>query len=224
LSPTQSHHGNFKSATIDANLSGNWRLDRHAGYAVLATPTTALQNFLVPLSPMLGGVAVAPGGDQAFSTRSLGPFGGNLDYNQLKEGVTVYLPVFVPGALVFVGDGHAAQGDGELNGDALETSMYVEFSVTLIPNAAPLSGDEHGPRFESADWMMASGIGNSLTLALQKATTALARWVKDTYGLSDTEAALVLGTRIRYDIAEVAADQMDVVAKLEKAAVATLKR
>ena len=214
----------FKSATTDAALSGNWTLNRQSGYAVLTNPTPALQDFRVPLSPMLGGVAVAPGGDQVFSAASLGPFGGNLDYSQLTEGVTVYLPVFVPGALLFVGDGHAAQGDGELNGDALETSMDVEFSVILLPNAAPLSGDEHAPRFENADWVMASGIGNSLTLALQKATTALARWVKDKYQLSDTEAALILGTRIRYDIAEVADEQMHVVAKLEKAALAALKR
>ena len=214
----------FKSATSDPKLSGEWRLDRQAGYAVLAEPTAILRNFRVPLTPMLGGVAVAPRGDQSFATQSLGPFGGNLDYNQLKEGVTVYLPVFVPGALVFVGDGHAAQGDGELNGDALETSMDVEFSVTLLPNAAPLSGDEHGPRFENAEWLMASGVANSLTLAMQKATTALAAWVKGAYGLNDTEVALVLGTRIRYDIAAVVSDQMHVVAKLEKAAVATLKR
>ena len=159
-----------------------------------------------------------------FSTHSLGSFGGNLDYNQLREGVTVYLPVFVPGALMFIGDGHAAQGDGELNGDALETSMDVEFSVKLIPNGAPLTAGERGPRFESPEWLMASGISSSITLALQKATTALARWMKEDYALSDTEVALILGTRIRYDIAAVPADQMHVVAKVNKIALAALRQ
>jgi len=214
----------FKSATIDTNLTPESRLDRQAGYAVLAKPTPALRDYRVPLAPSLGGVGVAPRGGEAISTQSLGAFGGNMDYNQLREGVTVYLPVFVPGALVFLGDGHAAQGDGELNGDALETSMDVEFLVRLIPNGAPLTAAEPGPRFENADWLMASGIGNSLTLALQKATTALVRWVKREYALTDTEAALVLGTRVRYDIAEVADDQMHVVAKIEKTALANRKR
>jgi amidase len=142
----------FKTATLDGALRPEWQLDRQAGHAVLRQPTAALREYRVPLAPMLGGVAVAPGGGQASSTHELGLFGGNLDYNQLREGVTVYLPVFVPGALVFVGDGHAAQGDGELNGNALETSMDVEFSVSVIPNGAPLTAAEHGPRFENAEW------------------------------------------------------------------------
>ena len=81
---------------------------------------------------MLGCIAVAPPMRQAFRTGQLGSFGGNMDYNQMREGTTVYLPIYQPGALLFVGDGHAAQGDGELTGDALETSMDVEFTVELI--------------------------------------------------------------------------------------------
>jgi amidase len=214
----------FKTATLDGALTPLWQLDRQAGHAVLRQPTAALREYRVPLAPMLGGVAVAPGGGQAFSTHELGLFGGNLDYNQLREGVTVYLPVFVPGALVFVGDGHAAQGDGELNGNALETSMDVEFSVSVIPNGAPLTAAEHGPRFENAEWLMASGIANSLARALQRATSALARWVKQDYALSDTEVALVLGTGMRYDIAAVAGEQMHVVAKIDKRALGMLRR
>src|SRR5262249_47628464 len=61
-----------------------------------------------------------------------GGYGGNMDYNQVREGVTLYFPVNHAGALLYVGDGHAAQGDGELTGDALETSMEVEFTVDLI--------------------------------------------------------------------------------------------
>jgi len=71
---------------------------------------------------MLGCIGVAPPAHQSFRSGYLGGFGGNMDYNQLREGTTVYLPVFQPGALLFVGDGYAAQGDGELTGNALETS------------------------------------------------------------------------------------------------------
>ena len=79
---------------------------------------------------------MAPQQDSAIRTTDSGRFGGNMDYNQIVEGTTVYLPVGHPGALLFVGDGHAAQGDGELTGDALETSMDVEFTVDVIEGAA----------------------------------------------------------------------------------------
>src|SRR5262245_65856705 len=81
---------------------------------------------------MLGCVGVAPPGRDVIRTRDSGVFGGNMDYNQIREGTTVYLPVFHDGALLFMGDGHAAQGDGELTGDALETSMEFEFTVDVI--------------------------------------------------------------------------------------------
>jgi hypothetical protein len=55
-----------------------------------------------------------------------------MDFNEIGEGATVYLPVANPGALLYLGDAHAEQGDGELNGNALETSMDVEFSVDVI--------------------------------------------------------------------------------------------
>src|SRR5207249_8516100 len=79
-----------------------------------------------------------------------GRYGGNMDFNEIVEGATVYLPVSVPGALLYVGDGHALQGDGELNGNALETSMDVEFTVDVIPGKRV-----PGPRVESATHIMA---------------------------------------------------------------------
>jgi acetamidase/formamidase len=83
------------------------------------------------LQTMLGCVGVAPPGRDVIRTADSGIFGGNMDYNQIREGTTVYLPVFHDGALLFMGDGHAAQGDGELTGDALETSMEFEFTFPL---------------------------------------------------------------------------------------------
>ena len=83
---------------------------------------------------MVGCIGVAPPSRQTFRSGDLGDWGGNLDYNQIVEGVTVFLPVYAPGALLFVGDGHAAQGDGELTGDALETSLELEFTVDLQTN------------------------------------------------------------------------------------------
>src|SRR5262249_49341440 len=115
------------------NSRSDWVLDREKGVARLAKPTPALKDFTVPLRPFLGCVGVAPPGRMVFRSGYPGSFGGNMDYNRLREGVTLYLPVDQPGALLFLGDGHAAQGDGELTGNALETSMDIEFTVEVIP-------------------------------------------------------------------------------------------
>lgn len=189
----------------------DWKLDRDAGYASLQKPTDALKNYKVPLAPMLGCVGVAPGGGQQFRSGYLDDFGGNLDYNQLREGVTVYLPVFVPGALLFVGDGHAVQGAGELTGNALETSMDIEFTVTLQPGNSPPA-----PRLENADYLMASGIAGSIDEAFRQATTNLVRWIEKDYSLNAAQASSVLSTAIVYDVAEVVDPQVHVVAKVPK--------
>jgi acetamidase/formamidase len=210
--------GYFRNAKPDNNFNSDWKLDRDSGYAALAKPTERLKNFRVRLNPMLGCVAVAPPANQAFRTGWPGSFGGNMDYNGLREGVTVYLPVYVAGALLFVGDGHAVQGDGELNGDALETSMDIEFTVNLIR-----SRSTSGPRMENDEWLMASGIANSLPEALQQATTELVRWLERDYKLNTNEAAVVAGTSIRYEIAEVVDPLVHIVAKLNKEVLAGLK-
>jgi acetamidase/formamidase len=142
-----------------------------------------------------------------------------MDYNQLREGATVYLPVYVPGALLFVGDGHAAQGAGELTGNALETSMDIEFTVDVVPGSAPPN-----PRMENAEYLMASGIAGSIDDALREATTNLVRWLEALYSLNAAEVSSVLGTSIVYDIAEVVDPQPHVVAKVPKAALSALKK
>jgi acetamidase/formamidase len=76
---------------------------------------------------------------------------------------------------------------------------------------------------ESAEWIMASGISNSLNEALQAATTSLARWLAREYKLSPNETAIVLGTSVRYDVAEVVDPLVHIVAKLHKDVLATLK-
>jgi acetamidase/formamidase len=194
-------------------------LDREKGVATLAKPSEKLKAFTVPLQPMLGCVGVAPRRSQAILSGDLGSYGGNLDYNQIKEDVTLFLPVLEAGALLYVGDGHAAQGDGELTGDALETSMDVEFTVDLLAGQSI-----RGPRAEDHDYFMALGIANSLPEALQRATTDLARWLESDFHLSRTEVALILGFAMRYDIAEVVDPHVHVVAKIKKGALVHLDR
>ena len=199
------------------DYDSDWKFDRAAGVAMLKNPTDKLKNYRAPLAPMLGCVGVAPGGGNVYRSGALGGYGGNMDYNQLREGVTVYLPVNVPGALLFVGDGHGEQGAGELTGDALETSMDIEFTVEVQPNAGI-----PGPRFENGDYLMASGIAGSLDDAFRGATTNLARWLEKKYGLNAAEVSSVLGTAIIYEVAEVVDPSIHIVAKIPKSALAGL--
>jgi acetamidase/formamidase len=209
----------IRDAKYDDHFSSDWKLDREGGFATLAKPSEHLKNYRVKLQPMLGCVAVAPPNKQAYQTGWLGQWGGNMDFNGMREGTTLYLPVFQEGALLFVGDGHAAQGDGELTGDALETSMDVEFTVNVI-RGQQISG----PRAEADEYVMAMGVANSLPDALRRATTELARWLERDYKLTANEAAVVLGTAMRYDIAEIVDPQVHIVAKVSRAALAGLSR
>lgn len=207
----------FRDLKSEEKFSSEWTLDRDRGVARLTKPTDRLKNFRVHLKPMLGCIGVAPPQDQAFRSGFLGAWGGNMDYNQFGEGATLYLPVFQPGALLFIGDGHAAQGDGELTGDALETSTEYSVTVDIVRDKRPPA-----PRAENPEYRMASGIGHSLGEALQQATTSLAQWLADDYKLSANEVAIVLGTSIRYDIAEVVDPEIHVVAKIQKSVLAQL--
>jgi amidase len=133
--------------------SVRWHLDATRGVATPEKLPEHLVGYSVPLRPMLGCVAVAPNPTQAApGIGESGRWGGNMDFNEIVEGATVYLPVNVPGALLYVGDGHAVQGDGELNGNALETSMDVEFSVNVISAGSTFSVRESNPRPGSWPW------------------------------------------------------------------------
>jgi len=208
----------YRDLKFDEKFSSEWTLDRVAGVGRLTKPSEHLKNYTVQLTPMLGCIAVAPPQEMSFRSGYLGAWGGNMDFSQLGEGATVYLPVMHPGALLFVGDGHAAQGDGELTGDALETSMEFSVTVGLVKNKTVPQ-----PRAENAQFRMASGIANGLQEALQQATTNLSRWLADDYQLTPNEVAIVLGTAIQYQIAEVVDPLVHVVAKIDKKALAGLQ-
>lgn len=189
-----------------------WRLDPLKGVATTEKPGDHLAGYTVPLRPMLGCVAVAPGSAQAApGTGDSGRWGGNMDFNEIVEGATVYLPVSVPGALLYVGDGHAAQGDGELNGNALETSMDVEFTVDVISQKSIMS-----PRVESGTHLMAMGLAGSLDDAFRGATANMAAWLADDYKLTPSEIAQVLGTAAEYKVSEVADRNAGIVLKIGK--------
>jgi acetamidase/formamidase len=159
---------------------------------------------------MLGGIGVAPDfGFAPFSAGDSGRFGGNMDYNGIVEGVTVYLPVFQPGALLYLGDGHALQGDGETTQWALETSLDVEFSVEVLPSR-PLAT----PRIESDDAIATLGQAGSLDEAVRLAAAGMVQWLHQDYGLDDREASLVIGTAAELRIVTLAGRNAGVAMRL----------
>ncbi len=195
-----------------------WHLDAEKQVATLENAPASLKGFPVPLHPMLGCVGVAPGPYSApLSTQDSGDLGGNMDFNGISEGSTLYLQVNQPGALLYVGDAHARQGDGELNGNALETSMDIEFTVAVEREKSIDS-----PRVENADFIMTMGLSGSLDNAFRIATSEMAKWLQTDYKLSASEAAIMLGTSIEYNISEVADRNVGVVAKIRKSTLSAL--
>jgi acetamidase/formamidase len=192
-----------------------WKLDRERGLASPERPGAGLARFAVPVRPMLGGLAVAPGEGPAISTGDTGRFGGNMDFNEVVEGNTVYLPVQQPGALLYLGDAHALQGDGETSQYALETSMDVEFEVDVVKGKAIGM-----PRVESPTQIMTLGQAGSLDEALRAATSGMLQWLQQDYGLSLSECAQVLGSAVRYSVPNLAGRSVGVAAKLDKALLA----
>lgn len=196
----------------DGGKEIRWHLDRANGTASPEKPGEHLTHFSVPLKPMLGCIATAPNISQAApNTGDSGFFGGNMDFNEIGEGATVYLRVSNPGALLYFGDGHAAQGDGELNGNALETSMDVELTVEVIPNK-PI-GD---PRVETPDAIITMGLDGSLDDAFKEATSDMADWLAKDYKLTPSEIAQVIGAAAEYKVSEVADRNAGIVLKLKK--------
>ena len=180
-----------------------WDIDLAKQSVKLREPSSAAIKLEFPAKPMLGCVGVAPAGDFAPTSSPAGPYGGNLDYNRIGEGTTVILPVYQPGALLFIGDGHALQGDGEPTGNGIETSMDVEFTVELKKKA-----NLSGPRAETADNLIAIGsqpeFVSLLNRGLQMATTDMVNWLVADYKLEPWAAHLLIGFQGQYDIVTVA--------------------
>jgi acetamidase/formamidase len=180
--------------------------------ARITDPDLRPATMTLPLRPMLGCVGVAPARKEAINTATPGAFGGNMDYAGVTAGVKVMLPVNEPGALLFIGDGHARQGEGEVAGTGLETSMDVEFTVDVIKGKAA-----GWPRMDTDTHVMTLGSARPLLQALQHATSEMQRWLVADYGFSERGASLFMGQALEYEIANVVDPSFTVVAKVRKA-------
>jgi acetamidase/formamidase len=188
-----------------------WRIDRQKNVGMLDLPRSKVGKVEVPLRPFLGTVGVAPPGKECLSSLVPGPHGANMDFNEVVSGVTMYFPVFEPGALFMVGDGHAAQGDGEVDGAAIETSMDVQFTVELLKGKKI-----NWPRLVNDTFIMSIGSTRPLIDALRIACVDLVNWLMADYGFDKLEATQLLGQAAQLEIANVVDPQYSVACQLDK--------
>jgi len=195
----------------------DWRVDVEKQTVTPDVPIPGLERLHLPLAPMLGCFGTAARGGQAISTMTSAEHGGNMDYRRFAPGTTVYLPVFEPGALFHVGDGHALQGDGEIVGTGIEISMEVEFTVDVR------KGWTIGwPRGEDETHIFTAGNARPLDQALQHATTEMVRWLQSDYGLDVLGASVILGQCVEYEVGNVFDPAYTMICKLPKRVLAML--
>jgi len=153
----------------------------------------------VPLAPFMGIVAVAPPPElERVSTKPPGAFGGNIDFKHLVAGSTLYLPVFNEGALFYTGDGHACQGDGEVDGTAIEISLTPTVQLIVHEGAGR---DMIGPRAEDAANYYSMGMDADLDQALKQAVREAARFLQGR-GLSAADAYALCSLAVDFRIGE----------------------
>lgn len=195
---------------LDAPLA-EWDVDVSRGTAMLQRPESKLGAIALPLDPMIGCFGVAAKGGQAISTATSAEHGGNMDYRGFTAGTTVYFPVFEPGALFFLGDGHAVQGDGEIVGSGIEISMDVE--ITLRLQKGKTIGWPHG---ENEQWIFTVGNARPLDEATQIATTEMLIWLQQDFGLDALGANLLLAQCVRYELGNMFDPAYTMVCKVAK--------
>ncbi|MEO9483874.1 MAG: acetamidase/formamidase family protein [Ekhidna sp.] len=156
------------------------------------------EGINIPLNPFPGVLGVAPDTDSLLSTIPPRANGGNMDDPNIVEGTTVYLPVFVDGALFSIGDAHAAQGLGEVCGTAIEAPMKFLVEIELLKGA---SIEE--PQYENEDVYAVTAFGVTIDEAAKKATKYMIEYLKKEYGLSANDAYMLCSLAGDLKIAEV---------------------
>jgi acetamidase/formamidase len=177
----------------------HWRLDGES--------TSSLSPAVVPLRPFLGVMGVARADDGAFRTRPPGPFGGNLDVRDLCAGSTLYLPVFNRGALFSCGDGHAAQGDGEVCINGIECPLDVTLRFHLHkqqPLASPLveASDSIAPDSTANAWVVVE-TGTDLADTARAATNRMIDLLVSRWGFTEVHAYILCSVAMRLRLSQV---------------------
>ena len=168
-----------------------WRLDRERGVASLEVPGSRIGRVETAIEPFIGSIGVAPRFGRVETTLTPGEFGGNMDCVETREGTTLFLPVWVKGAYLAFGDVHARQGDGEVNGTALEVTAEVTLRLRVV-KGGPIQGPEW-PRIESATDIMVVASTRPLMDCVRAGQVGLLEWLVAEHGYQREEAWQVMG-------------------------------
>jgi amidase len=204
----------YKTAMITPPVPDHlfaWRLDRNRKVGTLDLPNSKIGKIEVPLRPFFGTIGTAPAGKECISSLVPGTHGANMDFNEVVEGVTMLFPVYEKGALFMLGDGHAAQGDGEIMGAAIETSFNVRFTVNVIKGKKIA-----WPRLINDKYIMSIGSTRPLIDALRLACVDMINWLAEDYGYDKVEALQLLGQTAVLKIANVVDPQFSVACAVDK--------
>jgi acetamidase/formamidase len=183
----------------------------HASNTAMFQALDSKYTVKIPLHPFFGCIGVAPAGGEARSSVVPEAFGGNMDSPEASVGNTVYFPVNTPGAMLFLGDGHAAMGDGEVAGTAIEVPLRSRIQVHVIKGQKI-----NWPRFENDEYIMTVGAYRPLDDALRIAFTELVSWIHNDYGLSEMDAYELLSKVAEIRLSEMVDPNYVVVAKIKK--------
>lgn len=149
-----------------------------------ATEVRFNDRITIPLAPFAGVMGVAPATDSMLVTIPPRANGGNMDNRHLVPGTTVYFPVFVEGALFSIGDTHAAQGDGEISGTAIEAPMRIVYEVNVLQGGRSI--DE--PQYETDEYYAVTAFATTIDEAARKASRYMIDYLVDEHGLTPEEA------------------------------------
>ena len=164
-----------------------------------ATEARFDENITIPLAPFPGVMGVAPATDSLLSTIPPRANGGNMDNRHLTAGTTVYFPVFVEGALFSVGDTHAAQGDGEISGTAIEAPMRIVYRVEVLKGHRPIAE----PQYETDEYYGVTAYGTTIDEAARKAAEYMVDYLEGEHGLARTDAYVLASLAADFKISEV---------------------
>ena len=189
----------------------HWAIDLERNVGILDLPKSKMGRAEIPLHPFLGSIGVAPRFGRVEMSLTPGEYGGNMDCVETREGSTLYLPVFAKGGYLAFGDIHAAQGDGELCGVALETTAEVRLRLNII------KGRSIGwPRIEDKDWIMTACSSRPLMEAYKLAHYEMVEWLCSDHGFDRWEALQMLSQVGRCRVGNVVDPNYTVVAKYPK--------
>lgn len=149
-----------------------------------ATEVAFNERVTIPLAPFAGVMGVAPATDSMLVTIPPRANGGNMDNRHMTAGTTVYFPVQVEGALFSIGDAHAAQGDGEVSGTAIEAPMRIVYQVEVLPNTRGIVE----PQYETDEYYAVTGFATTIDEAARQATRYMIDYLVAEHGLTREEA------------------------------------